>query len=115
MPALSSVENVELETDKRHFHKEMYFLLTINIRKTRFWVIAQEIALLQLRVVEVRSIEDFFCAGSVVDTLALLHATSRLGPAHSPHRVQIQRMWCRWRRCSTAAAGGWSPLRAGLS
>ena len=63
-PALSSVENVELETDKRRFHKEMYFLLTINNRKTRFWVIA----LLQLRVVEVRSIENFFCAGSVVDT-----------------------------------------------
>ena len=29
-PALSSVENVELETDTRRFHKEMYFLLTIN-------------------------------------------------------------------------------------
>ena len=28
--ALSSVENVELETDTRRFHKEMYFLLTIN-------------------------------------------------------------------------------------
>ena len=27
---LSSVENVELETDKRRFHEEMYFLLTIN-------------------------------------------------------------------------------------
>ena len=29
---MSSVENVELETDKRRFHKEMYFLLTINNR-----------------------------------------------------------------------------------
>ena len=58
--ALSSVENVELETDKTRFHQEMYFLLT----KAHFSVIA----LLQLRVVEVRSIENFFCAGSVVDT-----------------------------------------------
>ena len=64
LPPLSSVQNVELETGTRHFHKEMYFLLTINNRKTRFWVIA----LLQLRVVEVHSIENFFCAGSVVDT-----------------------------------------------
>ena len=29
---LSSVENVELETDKRRFHKEIYFILTINNR-----------------------------------------------------------------------------------
>ena len=44
----------------------MYFLLTINNRKTCFWVIA----LLQFSEVEVRSIENFFCAGSlaVVDT-----------------------------------------------
>ena len=31
--ALSSVENAELETDKRRFHKEMYFLPTINNRE----------------------------------------------------------------------------------
>ena len=30
---LSSVENMELETDKRRFHKEVHFLLTINNRK----------------------------------------------------------------------------------
>ena len=53
--ALSSVENVELETDKTRFHKETYFLPTINNRKTRFRVLA----LLQLRAVEVRSIENF--------------------------------------------------------
>ena len=31
-PALSSVENVGLETDKRRFHKETYFLRTVNNR-----------------------------------------------------------------------------------
>ena len=30
--ALSSVENVELEAEKRRFHKEMIYLLTINSR-----------------------------------------------------------------------------------
>ena len=62
--ALSSVENVKLEADKRRLHKVMFCLLTINKSKTCFRVIA----LLQLRIVEVCSIENFFCAGSVVDT-----------------------------------------------
>ena len=56
--ALSSVENVEPEADERRFHKEI-ILLTINNRKTRFWVVAR----LQLRVVEHCSIEISFCAG----------------------------------------------------
>jgi hypothetical protein len=40
LSALSSVENVEPEADERRFHKEI-FLLTINNRKTRFWVVAR--------------------------------------------------------------------------
>jgi hypothetical protein len=60
MSALSSVEiaEPEAEADERRFHKEI-ILLTINNRKTRFWVIAR----LQLRVVEHCSIEISFCAG----------------------------------------------------
>jgi hypothetical protein len=56
--ALTSVENMEPEADERRFYKEM-ILLTINNRKTRFWVVAR----LHLRVVEHCSIEISFCAG----------------------------------------------------
>jgi hypothetical protein len=56
LPALRSVGNVEPEADERRFRKEI-ILLTINNRKTRFWVVAR----LQLRAVEHRSIETSFC------------------------------------------------------
>ena len=55
---MSSVEKLGPEEDERRFHKEI-ILLTINNRKTRFWVVAR----LQLRVVEHCSIEISFCAG----------------------------------------------------
>jgi hypothetical protein len=56
LPPLSSVENVEPEADERRLHKEV-IELTMNHRKTRFWVVAR----LQLRVVEHCSIEISFC------------------------------------------------------
>jgi hypothetical protein len=61
-PALSSVEDVEPEADERRFQE--IILLTINNRKTRFWVVAR----LQLRAVEHSSIEISFVQGALVAT-----------------------------------------------